>query len=101
MAQAVKVGRSEDVPEGGARAFEAAGRKVAVFRLGGALHAMDGVCPHRGGPLGEATVEGGIATCPWHGWRFEVRTGKCLNLPDGGQTCYPVREENGEIVVEA
>ena len=100
MANPVKVGASADVPEGGARAFEAAGRKVAVFRLQGGLHAMDGVCPHRGGPLGEATVEGGVATCPWHGWRFDVRSGKCLNLPEGGQTCYPVREENGDIVVE-
>lgn len=100
MARAVTVGKSEDVPEGGARAFEAAGRKVAVFRLQGALHAMEGVCPHRGGPLGEATVESGVAVCPWHGWQFEVRTGRCLNLPGGGQTCFPVREADGSIVVE-
>ncbi|MCK6479504.1 MAG: Rieske (2Fe-2S) protein [Planctomycetes bacterium] len=100
MAQAVKVGKSADVPEGGARAVEAAGRKIALFRIGGVLHAMDGVCPHRGGPLGEGAVENGIVSCPWHGWRFEVRTGKCVNLPGGGQSCFPVREEGGDIVVE-
>ena len=100
MATAVKVGASTDVPEGGVRSFDAAGRKVAVFRLGGALFAMDGVCPHRGGPIGEGTVENGIAACPWHGWRFEVRTGRCVNIPGKGQACFPARDEGGSIIVE-
>jgi nitrite reductase/ring-hydroxylating ferredoxin subunit len=100
LAQALKVGKSEDVPEGGVRQYEAGGRKIAVFRVGGELRAMDAVCPHRGGPLGEGTVENGIAVCPWHGWRFDVHTGKCVNLPDGTQTCFPARDEDGEIVVE-
>ena len=97
----VKVGRSEQVPEGGGLQADAGGRKVAVFRVGGALHAMDGVCPHRGGPLGEGTVADGVVTCPWHGWRFEVRTGKCVSFPGRDQACVPVREEGGEISVEA
>ena len=100
MGRSVKLGSAAAVPEGGVRSFEAEGRKIAVFRQGGALHAMDSVCPHRGGPLGEGAVENGIVACPWHGWRFDVRTGKCVNLPDGAQTCFPVREEGGDIVVE-
>jgi nitrite reductase (NADH) small subunit len=100
LGTAVKVGVAADVPEGGGRQFEAAGRKIAVFRVGGVLHAMDGVCPHRGGPVGEGTVENGIVACPWHGWRFEVATGRCVNVPGGKQTCFPVREEGGAIVVE-
>jgi nitrite reductase/ring-hydroxylating ferredoxin subunit len=100
LATAVKVGNSADVPEGGARAFEAGGRRIAVFRLDGVLHAMDGVCPHRGGPLGEAAVADGVATCPWHGWRFEIRTGACLTVPGKSQPCIPVREEGGAILVE-
>lgn len=100
MGTAVKVGGSADVPEGGSRQFEAAGRRVAVFRLDGALFAMDGVCPHRGGPVGEGTVENGVVACPWHGWRFEVRTGRCVNTPGAAQACFPVREEDGSILVE-
>lgn len=100
MASAVAVGKPEDVPEGSARQFDAGGRPVAVFRCEGTLYALDGTCPHRGGPLGEGTVEGGVVTCPWHGWRFEVRTGRCLNVPGRGQPCLPIREENGAIVVE-
>ena len=101
MAEAVKVAKSADVPEGGGKQLAAAGRAVAVFRVGGKLHAMDGVCPHRGGPLGEGAVADGIVTCPWHGWRFEVATGKCVNAPGRQQACLPVREEGGDVVVEA
>lgn len=100
MGSEVRVGSSGDVPEGAVRPFEAGGRKVVVLRLDGVLHAMDGVCPHRGGPLGEGTLENGILVCPWHGWRFEARGGKCVNLPGSGQTCFPVREEGGSILVE-
>lgn len=100
MATAVKVGNSADVPEGGARSFEVGGRKVAVFRLGGALYALDGTCPHRGGPLGEGTVADGIVTCPWHGWRFEAKSGACLNVPGKTQPCFAARDEGGSILVE-
>lgn len=101
MATAVVIGRAGDVPEGGVRACEAAGRRIAVYRVGGELHALDGVCPHRGGPLGEGTVGAdGVATCPWHGWRFDVRTGRCANAPDRVQARFPVREEGGSLVVE-
>jgi len=100
LATSVKVGSSEDVPEGGSRSFDAGGRKVAVFRLGGALFALDGTCPHRGGPLGEGTVAAGIVTCPWHGWRFEVKSGACLNVPGKTQPCFAAREEGGSIFLE-
>jgi len=100
LATAVKVGVSSDLPEGGVRSFDAGGRKVAVFRAGGALHAMDGVCPHRGGPIGEGIVENGIVVCPWHGWRFEVKTGNCVNTPGKGQACFPARDEGGSNIVE-
>ena len=52
-----------------------AGRVVALFNVGGDYHALDGVCAHQGGPLGEGTLDGCFVTCPWHGWRYDVRTG--------------------------
>lgn len=100
MATAVKVGASADVPEGGVRSFDAGGRKVAVARIDGVLHAMDGTCPHRGGPLGEGTLAAGVLTCPWHGWRFDAKSGSCLNVPGKVQACFPAREEGGSIIVE-
>ena len=101
MAEATKVGRAEEFPEGCGRQVAAGGKAVALFRVGGALHALDGVCPHRGGPLGEGAVADGVVTCPWHGWRFEVATGRCLNVPGKVQPRVAVREEGGDVVVEA
>ena len=46
------------------------------------------------------TVQDGIVTCPWHGWRFDARTGACVGAPGRGQACFPVREDAGGIVVE-
>jgi nitrite reductase/ring-hydroxylating ferredoxin subunit len=41
-----------------------------------------------------------VVTCPWHGWRFDVKTGACLNVPGKVQPSLPVREEGGSILVE-
>ena len=48
------------------------GRVIALFNVDGTFYALDGVCPHQGGPLGQGTLEGCIVTCPWHGWQFDV-----------------------------
>jgi len=100
LASPFKVAKSEQVPEGGCLQADAGGKAVAIFREGGAVHAIDGTCAHRGGPLGQGVLHQGVVTCPWHGWRFDVRTGRCVNMPDRVQARYPVREEGGEIVVE-
>ena len=100
MGSPVTVGKAEDVAEGTVRPFAAGGKPVAVCRVGGVLHALDGTCPHRGGPLGEGTLADGVLTCPWHGWRFEAATGNCLNAPGKAAVRFPVREESGSIVVE-
>jgi len=52
------------------------GRPLAVTRCAGRLGALDNHCPHQGGPLGEGTIENGLLRCPWHGWEFDIRTGK-------------------------
>jgi len=57
------------------------GRPVALFNVDGEIFALDNTCPHAGGPLGEGTLDGEIVTCPWHGWKFNVRTGDCLKNP--------------------
>ena len=49
---------------------------VAVANVAGEFHVIDGLCPHQGGPLGTGTLCGTVLTCPWHGWQFDVTTGK-------------------------
>ena len=82
MAQFVKVGsRTEfDDLEGG-KLVEAGGHRIAVFNVGGSYYAIENTCPHRGGPLAEGMVVGEEVICPWHGSRFNVKTGSVLTPP--------------------
>jgi len=100
MAHPVTLCPSEAIPEGGGRQFQAAGREVAVFRRDGRLYALDGVCPHQGGPLGEGELVGGRVTCLWHGWSFDLETGRCAEEPDEAVERFPVREADGLVTVE-
>lgn len=100
MAQWMRVAKVNDVAAGSAKEVMAGERVVALFNVGGQFHAMDGVCPHAGGPLGDGVLTGSTITCPWHGWQFDVTTGKhCLNQRIE-HTRYPVKVEQDEVFVE-
>ena len=75
----------------------AEGRNVAIFKIDGEVLALDGVCPHKGAPLGLGWCENGIVACPMHGWRFSIRTGDCLDFPNRPATTLPARV-NGDMV---
>jgi len=94
-----KVAAVAELSDGQARVVEMNGRSVAVFNVAGRYYAIDNVCPHRGGPLGEGDVEGNIVVCPWHGWRWDVTTGANANNPAVKVGCYPVTVEQGTIFV--
>jgi nitrite reductase (NADH) small subunit len=97
--QEVYVAAVDAIPIGEGRAFHVGDYTIAVFRLrGGALRAMDNVCPHRGGPLSEGIVGAGTVLCPFHAWKFELATGDCHTEPCKIRT-FTVREEHGAIYV--
>ena len=75
-------------------------RMIALFNVNGELLALDGVCPHQGGPLGQGSLDGCIVTCPWHGWQFDVRTGQNGINASLRQPCVPVRVEGDSILVD-
>jgi nitrite reductase (NADH) small subunit len=94
------VGRVEDVPPGEGRAFVAGGTQVAVFRLrDGSLHATQAACPHAGGPLADGQTDANVLVCPLHLYRYRWTDG---SSPSGatGLRVFPVREEDGHLVVE-
>lgn len=98
----VPVAAPADLPPGAARAVRVGDRFVALFNVDGAVHATDNVCPHAGGPLARGRRGGPcgeIVTCPWHGWRFNVRTGESPDLPGERVCTFPVRVEDGCIQV--
>lgn len=100
MARSVTLCPSDAIPEGCGRQFQALGRDIAVFRQDGRLFALDGRCPHQGGPLGEGELLGRHVTCVWHGWSFDLETGRCAEEPDESVACFPVREADGRVIVE-
>lgn len=78
----------------------ASGFPVAICRLGDEVHALWGICPHQGGPLGHGAINGENIACPWHGWEFNCLTGRNDFDPDSRVQTYPVKIEGGDILVD-
>jgi len=91
--------------------------EIGVFNVNGAYYALPNVCPHAFGPLCEGTVNGTMAcnaetgwkhawvrdgeilTCPWHGWEYDIPTGRALARPTVRIRTYPVSVEDDQVVV--
>jgi len=71
----IAIGRAKDLPMLEGRAVTVDGRQIAVFRLPDGWAAVDGACPHRGGPLADGLVADACVICPLHARRFDLRTG--------------------------
>ncbi len=95
----VRVAAAADVPPGTGAVVQADGRAIALFNVDGSFYAIDNTCLHRGGPVGEGDLEGLVVTCPWHGFQYDVITGRNVFDPDVGLESFPVRVENGDILV--
>ena len=89
----------KELAPGAAKEIVAEGRMVALFNVDGEIYALDGVCPHQGGPLGDGALEGCVVTCPWHGWRFDVRDGQHRANPSIRHPAIPVRRDGDAISV--
>ena len=76
------------------------GRPVAVCNAGGELYAVDGTCPHAGGPLGHGALHGHTLVCPFHAWEFDCRTGENDFNPAVRVAKYAVRTEGDDILVD-
>lgn len=113
-----------DLPEGSRRlVVPFRGRAgIGVFNVNGRYHALRNLCPHKLGPLCTGRVsgrvvaaappsaatpalevvrEGEVISCPWHLWEFDIASGRCLVDPRLRVKSYPVRTENGFVVVYA
>lgn len=89
-----------DIPDGRGKECVVGGRVVAVFKLGDDVIAIDGICPHAGGPLAQGMVCNDIVTCPWHGWQYDLRTGQHRLNPRISVETFPVRVAGGKVYVE-
>jgi len=97
----VSVAKRSAIPEGSGLCVEAEGKRIALFRLGDAVCAIDDSCPHADGPLSEGSLEGEVVECPWHGSRFNVRTGQVIRAPAAKDVAtYATRVVGEEVEVE-
>ena len=93
------VAKVGEVKEGAGMEVEADGIPIALFLYKGKYYAMDNVCPHRGGPLGQSEVVDGKIACPLHAWQFRVEDGQCTHMDDVQQTCFPVKVKGNDIKI--
>lgn len=100
MTRWIEIAQAADCPPGSCRELVVGDRLVALACVDGEYFALDGVCPHQGGPLGQGELTGGVVTCPWHGWQFDVRTGQCQGSPSLVQPRLAVRVEGATVYVD-
>ena len=94
------LGPPADIPSGEGRAYDVAGRQLAVFHLrAGALRVVDAVCPHKGGPIADGQTDGRVVLCPLHLTAFDLQTG-CAVGAAYSLTTYPAHvDEAGHVLV--
>jgi 3-phenylpropionate/trans-cinnamate dioxygenase ferredoxin subunit len=129
MATPHRICHVSELPPGGRKIVELAGKSIGVFNVGGRFYALRNICPHQFAPLCEGKITGyappsavgeyewaaagGIVRCPWHGWEFDITTGRSVfnpnrvrtqSLPvtvepDPGVETFPVDTGDGWVVV--
>lgn len=72
----------------------------AICNSRGEIHAISGICIHRGGPLGQGALHDGWVVCPYHMWEFDCRTGEFAGDPSKRVATFDVRVEDGEIYLQ-
>ena len=90
----------EDLPNGERIFIEIGENYMVIFNIGGLFFAIEDLCSHDDGPLGDGELDGYEVGCPRHGARFDVRTGKALTFPAVEDiSAYPIRIDKGKLYV--
>lgn len=95
-----KIAKASEIVAGTGKSFQVQGKNVAVFNLGGKYAAIDNVCKHKGGSLGDGTLENDTVTCPLHGWQYNVTNGDCATNPAVKIDTYTVKLVGEDITLE-
>ncbi len=96
----IKACDETEIIEGKIKTVELKDRPIAIARFEGTIYAIDNICTHDGGNLGEGNVVKGQVQCPRHGARFDLKTGQVTRMPAViGINTYEVKVENGQVFV--
>lgn len=101
MSEWVRLCSVKEAPEEGqVMEADAAGTAICLARVGGVLSALDNLCPHRQGPLGQGWIEGNAVVCPWHSWTFDLKTGAAEYPVDERVDVFPVKVEGDDVLIQ-
>jgi nitrite reductase (NADH) small subunit len=101
MSNLVKLTTESSLPGANeAKEFPCGEKTICVANVNGAYSAMDNICLHRGGPLGQGMIAGGKLICPWHSWAWDPKTGEASHNSSVKVAVYPMKIENGDVLVE-
>lgn len=89
-----------EVPNFGKKVVTVNGQELVLLNIKGEIFACENECPHQGSPLHSGIVKDGHLSCPRHGYRFDLKSGKCLDNPDFTLKVFPARIEGDDIMVE-
>ena len=96
----IRLARTTEIPEGAGREFKVGERYIALVCSEGQFYAIEDDCPHAGAPLNDGPVHQGIIACLRHGWRFNLRDGRCVNFPTAPPVAtFPVTIHGEDIYV--
>ena len=95
----IEVASKEELRAEGRKVVEVNGQQVALFFLKGEVYALNGVCPHMGGPLCEGELDQEEIVCPRHSFMFNIKDGACLNHPGFSVRTYKVKIENDKVLL--
>ena len=96
----VYVAKAAEIAPGQIREIRLEGISIALANVGGQFHALSNTCLHRGGPLGQGSLQGNMVTCPWHGWSFDVTSGKVSGNQSAGVARYLVEQRGEDLYVD-
>src|ERR671923_973499 len=97
----IKVAETKDIQATQMKAVEVAGEDICVANVDGKYYAIGNICTHEGGPLADGMLEGYEVECPWHGSKFDVRTGEVKNPPASEpEPVYEVKVDDNNILVK-
>jgi nitrite reductase (NADH) small subunit len=96
-----KIATQSELPtDNTAKEFPCGDKTICIANVNGVYSAMDNVCLHVGGPLGQGMIESGKVVCPWHGWQYDPKTGEAAHNPKAKVAVYPMKIEGSDVLVE-
>lgn len=97
----VKVAETKDIQHSEMKEVQIDGEDICIVNIEGKYYAIGNVCTHEGGPLADGTLEGYEVECPWHGSKFDIRTGEVTNPPASEpEPTYEIKVDGNSIVVK-